>query len=59
MKRHKHGCLIGSSTPNAPIKNPEAQSPFSVFFYVLKHLLLVEEARGLVWFVWRRGGGLM
>jgi len=33
IKSHKHGCSIGSSTPNPPIKAPEARSPFPDFFY--------------------------
>ena len=31
IKCQKHGCPTGSSTPNAPIKTPEARSPFSDF----------------------------
>ena len=33
IKSQKHGCSIGSSTPNPPIKAPEARSPFPDFFY--------------------------
>jgi len=39
IKSQKHGCSIGSSTPNPPIKAPEARSPFPDFFY-----------RGLYWY---------
>jgi len=33
IKSQKHGCSIGASTPNPPIKAPEARSPFPDFFY--------------------------
>jgi len=33
IKGQKHGCSIGSSTPNTPIKTPEARSPFPDLSY--------------------------
>jgi len=33
IKSQKHGCSIGSSTPNPPTKAQEARSPFPDFFH--------------------------
>jgi len=56
MKSQKHGCLIGSSAPNVPIKAPEARFPFSVFLCI--KALFGREGSKAVWFAWRKGGGV-